>query len=544
LTVADRTERENERVSRASAAREVIVGIDAGTSVIKSVAFDLAGRQIAVAARPNSFAQGPGGGAEQDMARTWAETAETLAELMGRLPGGAGSVLAVAVTGQGDGTWLIDAAGEPVAPAWLWLDARAGPTAAGLAGSERHRRHYRATGTGISPCQQNAQLLCMKRQAPHLIERAATAFHCKDWLYFRLTGVRASDPSEAVFTFGDFRTRRYDDAVIDNLGLEAERRLLPPIVDGVRESHPLAPGAAAATGLPAGTPIVLGYVDFVTTAIGGGLLSSGGDAGCSILGSTGMHERFVASPDEVVLNHEESGYVALLPYERSVAQIQSNMAATLNIDWMLDLARGLMRHEGLDRARHELVRSLDERVLAAAPLGAIYHPYISKAGERGPFMSPLARAQFTGFHSETGFYDMMRAVLEGLAFASRDCYSATGAIPAEIRLTGGAARSRAMRRILASVLARPVRIVEQDEAGAAGAAMIAATQQGVFPDMVSATETWASPRLSEPTAPDVALAGDYAAAFELYRDLRRSLAPAWERLDAIRRRSLAPAGGE
>ena len=524
------------RSGRQSGDRSVIVGIDAGTSVVKSVAFDLSGRQVAVASRPNSFSRVEGGGAEQDMARTFAETAETLSELMERLPGGASSVAAVAVTGQGDGTWLIDKAGEPVGPAWLWLDARAGNLAAELVRSDMHRAHYRATGTGINPCQQNAQLLMIKRLMPERIAAAATAFHCKDWLYFKLTGVRASDPSEAVFTFGNFRSRTYDDAVFEGLGLAGERHLMPPIVDGAKQCHPLTRAASKATGLLAGTPIVLGYVDFVTTAIGGGLIDASGTAGCSILGTTGMHERFVATPEKVVLNDEESGYVALLPHEGAVAQIQSNMAATLNIDWMLDLARGILKHEGVDLDRKDLVRSLDDRVLDAAPLSAIYHPYISSAGERGPFMNPHARAQFTGLHSEAGFYDLMRTVLEGLAFASRDCYSATGAIPAEIRLTGGAARSTAMRRILASVLNRPVRIVEQDEAGAAGAAMIAATQQGVFHDIIATAETWATPRLSDATEPDPALTGDYDEGFELYRDLRRTLGPAWERLHAIKDR--------
>ncbi len=516
--------------------RSVIVGIDAGTSVVKSVAFDLSGLQVAVASRPNSFSKVAGGGAEQDMARTFAQTAETLSELMQRLPGGASSVLAVAVTGQGDGTWLIDEAGEPVGPAWLWLDARAGGLAAELMRSDMHRSHYRATGTGINPCQQNVQLLTMKRLMPERIARAATAFHCKDWLYFKLTGVRASDPSETVFTYGNFRSRTYDGAVIEGLGLAGERHLMPPIVDGAKECHPLTENAASATGLLAGTPIVLGYVDFVTTVIGGGLIDASGTAGCSILGTTGMHERFVATPDEVILNDEESGYVALLPHEGAVAQIQSNMAATLNIDWMLDLARGVLRHEGLKLERRDLVKSLDDRVLGAEPLSAIYHPYISRAGERGPFMNPHARAQFTGLHSGAGFYDLMRAVLEGLAFASRDCYSATGAIPAEIRLTGGAARSTAMRKILASVLDRPVRIVEQDEAGAAGAAMIAATQQGVFPDIITTAATWVTPRLSNATEPDAALTADYDEGFELYRDLRRTLGPAWERLHAIKDR--------
>ena len=74
----------------------------------------------------------------------------------------------------------------------------------------------------------------MERSAPGLLDRAEVALHCKDWLYLNLTGVRATDPSEASWTFGNFRTRAYDDTVIEALGLTRRRGLLPEIVDGTR----------------------------------------------------------------------------------------------------------------------------------------------------------------------------------------------------------------------------------------------------------------------------------------------------------------------
>ena len=101
----------------------VLIGIDAGTSVIKSIAFTTKGEQIASAAIPNRYQTFADGGAEQDMARTWADTAATLKELSEKVPNLKDRLIAISVTGQGDGMWLIDKAGEPVAPAWLWLDA-------------------------------------------------------------------------------------------------------------------------------------------------------------------------------------------------------------------------------------------------------------------------------------------------------------------------------------------------------------------------------------------------------------------------------------
>ena len=103
----------------------VLIGIDAGTSVIKSVAFTTSGEQIAIAAISNVYETLSYGGVEQDMARTWRDTAQTLKQLSEKIPNLASRLVAISVTGQGDGMWLIDEDGEPVAPAWLWLDARA-----------------------------------------------------------------------------------------------------------------------------------------------------------------------------------------------------------------------------------------------------------------------------------------------------------------------------------------------------------------------------------------------------------------------------------
>ncbi len=116
------------------------------------------------------------------------------------------------------------------------------------------------------------QLLWLERHRPEMMARATTAFHLKDWLYFKLTGERAADASEGVHSFGDFRTMAYAPALLDGLGLGARRALLPPIVDGS-----VAPGLARAgappraIGFGEGLPVCLGPIDIVATALGAGL---------------------------------------------------------------------------------------------------------------------------------------------------------------------------------------------------------------------------------------------------------------------------------
>lgn len=399
--------------------KDLLVGIDAGTSVIKAVAFDLTGRQLAVAAIPNRYETLAGGGAEQDLARTWAETATTLQQLADRVENLAARIAAIAVTGQGDGTWLIDAAGDPVGRAWLWLDARSAPRVERLSARPDDRARFETTGTGLNACQSGPQLGWMNETTPEILDRAATAFHCKDWLYFRLTGQRATDVAEGTFSFGDFRTRAYSDDVIDFLGLSHRRHLLPPIVDGTTSHAPLSAAAAAVTGLTAGTPVVLAFLDVACTALGAGLYDPAARPGCTIIGSTGMHMTLAPTPADVVLNREKTGYTMALPAPGAYAQIQSNMAATINIDWVLGLARGILASQGIDRSQPEMLALVDEWMAESQPGALLYQPYISEAGERGPFIDARARAGFIGLSTRHGYADMVRAVFEGLGFADR-----------------------------------------------------------------------------------------------------------------------------
>ena len=513
----------------------VLIGIDAGTSVIKSVAFTTDGRQLAAAAIPNAYQTLADGGAEQDMARTWTDAAKTLKQLTEVIPDLAERLVAISVTGQGDGIWLIDAKGEPVAPAWLWLDARASREVEEFTATPDYDAHYARTGTGVNACQMSVQLAWMSRHRASVLETATHCLHCKDWIYFKLTGERCTDLSEGNFTFGNYATHAYQLDIMDKLGVSHLKRLVPPMVDGTKVSHGLSAEAARLTGLRAGTPICLGYVDVLCTGLGGGLYDPSGQTGCTIVGSTGMHMRLQPDVRKVKLNAEKSGYTMVFPAPGMVAQIQSNMASTLNIDWLLDLGRGLLHEHGITKSRGDLLKGMDAHVLARNPAALLYHPYISKAGERGPFLEPAARAMFNGLDTTSDYFGMMRAVFEGLGYAARDCYSAMGPVPGEIRITGGAARSTAMRKILASILKSRIRSATREEAGAAGAAMIAAVQQKLYPGMTEAAAVWVEPHLTATTDPEQAWSKPYDAAFEAYVDARKAMRPVWRGLAAAQR---------
>ena len=516
---------------------DILIGMDAGTSMIKCAAFSTSGELLASRSRTNRYHTSPDGAAVQSLPDTRDALLDTLGGLVSDLGADRGRVGAAAITAQGDGTWLVDERNEALHEGWLWLDSRAAGIAAEIERGAGFAAVFATTGTSINASQMRSQMLWMERHQPGLLDAAATAYHCKDYLYACLTGARATDPGEALASFGDFRRREYAPAVLRSLGLSGRAHLLPPIVDGCREAHPLLDSVARATGLPAGLPVTLGYLDVICSALGGGLYDAGAASAMTLTGTTGIHMRYTGSADEVVLPAEPSGYTIAFPGGGFV-QLQTNMAATLNIDWILDIAREVLAAHGVDAHAADLFDGLDERILAARPARALYHPYISPAGERGPFVDSRARASFAGLDRGAGYHDLVRAVYEGLALAARDCYAAMGRIPDEIRLGGGAAQSLALRRIMASVLDRPVRVVDRPEAGAAGAAMIAAVKHGYFDGIASCTARWVAPSIGKAVPPDPELAALYDGLFDAYVAARDASRTVWRRLAALR-----PGGG-
>ncbi len=514
-----------------SPAQDILIGLDAGTSVIKAVAFTLDGHQIDSAGVPNKVDYLNDGGAVQDVRRTWADAAQALLLLARKVPNLAQRTAALAITGQGDGTWLIDREGEPVAPGWLWLDGRSAPIIEAWRASDIGPALQNITGTAINPAIQSGQITWLKQHQPEVIGKAATAFHCKDWLYFKATGERATDLAEGVFTFGNYRTRAYDDAVLELLDLQDIAHLRPDIVEGSQHHAFLTNEAAAATSLLAGTPVVLGPLDVISTTLGAGGYEPGCNVGISILGSTGMHIRIFHHVDDVVISDEQVGYVMPFVVPGTFGGFQSHMAATLNIDWLVSLAIRFAEDAGTRSidVRDVLLR-LDQQAGGARPGTLLFHPFISENGERGPFVEPKARAQFLGLSTRTGPGDLMRAIYEGMAFAGRDCYRALNHKPDEIRLAGGAANSVLCRKILAASVGAPVRIVNRPEAGAAGAALTAAVAIGQYQNIADGLRDWVAPYLGDLEPVDQQLASTYDELFPAYRDGYRQMGSVWQAL--------------
>ncbi len=512
-------------------AKDIIIGIDAGTSIIKAVAFTLNGKEIATSSIANIYNTSQNGHATQSLDITWKNCIKIILDLKKKVKNIKNRLALISITGQGDGTWLIDKKGNPVCDAWLWLDSRSSGTVMELTNLEAENSRFNSTGTAIFAGQQSAQISYMEKNNPEMLDKATTALHCKDWLYYKLTNKRATDPSEACFTFGNFRTKNYEKSVIDNLGLSKRMDLFPDIVDGSKTTHPLINESANLLDLISGTPVSLAYIDAVCTFLGSGGIDLNKNVGTSILGTTSAHMR-ASKINEIIPNiNLKSGYVMLLPIDNLALQLQTSMSGTLNIDWLKLLLKDIFEEFDINFNNKEFTKKINELVNKAMPGKIIYHPYISQAGERGPFVNNKAKASLIGLRANHKFAEIIRSFVEGLCFAARECYTAIGQIPNEIRIVGGGFKSESIRRIFSSALKVSVRQSNRLEAGAAGAAMIGSMSIGIYNDWNSCMNEWVNPYLGGAEEHNKELSIIYDKVYKNFLDSRNKIIPLWEKID-------------
>ena len=490
------------------------LGIDAGTSVVKAAIFDERGDALAVQGRPIPLMHERGGvqgAVEQDfdviLATLGAVVTEAVRE-SGTMPG------SVAVTAQGDGCWLTDEKFHPVRPALSWLDGRAGELVDEWSRSKVLEEVYRISGGAMFPGAPAACLKWLDLNEPAVLDRAATAGSCKDVIFGRLTGIRATDPSDASMPFGDGTGVGYSDRVLELTGLTSRRSLLPPIVAPVPIAE-LHDEGAALLGLPSGTPVTSGPFDFPACGFGAGMAQPGTEGDALLIVGTTLG--CLVHLDELVTSGEAAGFSVSTGKPGQWLRAMPAMVGTASLDWML-------RVLGIEL-------SAVEGLLGTSPPGANglnVLPYLATSGERAPFVDPLAAGQISGLRLTTNRDDLVRAVCEGLAYTARHCFESAGR-SGRIRVAGGGSKSSNWMQMFADVLEVPLELARNPEVGARGAVLVGAAARGEELD----AEAWTTPAgVVEPTDVNRAL---YDAGFAHQMELLEAARPHWHTRAALQR---------
>jgi erythritol kinase len=484
--------------------RDLLIGLNAGATAIRAVAFDARGREVATAELPLPVAWREDGGAEQELGVVWQRSAEVLRQLADQTPGLMRRTLGLAITGEAGGTWLIDEDGDPVGAAWLPIDARAATVVREWCQSGIASEVCRITGVAPTAASQSAQLAWLQRSRPEVLAQAVTALHGKDWLYFCCTGERATDPAEAIGTYGDLRQGDYDWRVLELTGLLELDALLPEVTDGRHRQGGLGRAAAAASGLMPGTPVVLGPVDQIAAALASGLGAGQTEIGCTILGAAASHMRVADGRED----DGESRSVLRLP-TGELASIVSGGPGLAGLHWLVGTCEQLLADAGLiGFSRAEFAGLLERKAAAAPPRSCRFEAFEAAADGAGQ-CPPFARARFHELSTRTDLYGMMRAVYEALAMAARGGYARLGGRPSEVRLAGEGSGSALCRAVIAACVGTPVRPLHRRDPAAAGAALFAAVALGLYRGFEDAREAWVEPHLGAPEPVDPALAAIY-----------------------------------
>lgn len=500
-----------------------ILGVDAGTTVVKTSVFDVEGTHIASASQKVPIQSPQPGWAQQDMHEVWDAAATTIREAIAESGIPPQQIAVVSACGQGDGAWMLDAQHEPVCPAPLWNDARAADIIQRWEADGILADLYPRNGTVMWPGTQAALLVWVRDNRPEDFARIHAVMSCKDWIKFRLTDVICTDETDGSIPFMNLAARAYDDYQLDRIGLAECRHLLPRVTQSHDVIGSVTPAAAQQTGLAAGTPVVSGMMDVNANAIGTGAIH---DGQCfTILGTTGINCMILSEPN---FEPADVGASACHSVPGTWLRLLGAMAGTPNLDWYVDNMGEVFRME----AGSDDVFSQIESAIAPIPAGSggvLFHPFLR--GERAPFLEPAATGGFFGVTVDTTRAQLARAVYEGIAFSVKHCYSQMGTV-GRVVLAGGGAGSHAWCQILADMLNCEVVVPEGEQFGTLGAALAGAVGVGIYPDYAAATAQCV--KIARRYTPQQDNVATYDVLFPLYTQLIESMQGFWrERQHAL-----------
>jgi xylulokinase len=494
-----------------------IVAHDLGTTGNKATLFDLTGAAVATTFVSYGTAYPHANWAEQDPADWWRAVRDSTRELLATSDVPPGEIAVVSFSGMMNGMLPVDRQGAPVRTAIIWADLRATAEAEFLAGRCGFEAIYRRTGHRPGASYTAAKLLWLQKHEPELYARTHRVLQAKDFAAYKLSGVFATDYSDASATnLFDLERREWAGDLMEAVGLDPDK--LPPALPSSTVIGQVTPEAAAETGLRAGTPVVIGGGDGACATVGAGSVRSG-DA-YTYIGSSS----WIAVTAETPLHDPQMRTFTFAHLDPKLYFPTGAMqCAGGAYDWLERLLRG--------EAEAKLYDQLEAAASTVAPgaEGLLFLPYL--IGERSPHWNPLARGAFVGLTMAHGRPEMARAVLEGVALNLKlilDAFQDQGAGIDAMRLIGGGARSALWRQILADVYGLP--ILRPDllaEATSLGAAITGGVGVGLFPDFRVAYEIV---QVEEAERPNAAAQACYAELYPLFRETYRALEPIYERL--------------
>ncbi|WP_375687140.1 xylulokinase [Pseudooceanicola sp. LIPI14-2-Ac024] len=473
------------------------LGLDVGTSGLRALLVDGSGAVVGEAEASYPVAHPAPGWSEQDPADWIAACEATIAHLRADHPKAFAALRGIGLSGQMHGATLLDAEGAILRPCILWNDTRSYAEAQALDATPGVRER---SGNIVFPGFTAPKLAWVARHEPEVFDRVAKVLLPKDYVRHWLTGDFIGDMSDCAGTsWLDTGTRDWSETLLAAGGMRRDQ--MPDLVEGSAPGGQVRGALLSAWGLSGPVVVAGGAGDNAAAACGAGCFRDG--QGFVSLGTSGvlLAAKDSYAPDPASAVHTFCHAVPDTWYQMGVI-----LAATDCLNW---LSRTLRREPG------ELASRLPDSVTGPSPI--LFLPYLS--GERTPHNDSAIRATFAGIDIADGPAELTQSVMEGVAFALRDCHEAlkgTGTTLPSLLAVGGGTRSRFWVETLATVLNLPLDLPAKGEFGAAlGAARLAIAADTGDP----LSEIMGAPEISHTIDPRADLAPAYDEAYARYRAL-------------------------
>ena len=485
------------------------IGVDLGTSSVKLILMDESGKIHGSVSReyPLSFPQP--GWSEQKPEDWYRESVEGLKELLKDVDGS--QVAGVSFGGQMHGLVILDENDEVIRPAILWNDGRTQKQVEYLNNEIGKDTLSKYTANIAFAGFTAPKILWVKENEPENFKRIKKIMLPKDYLAYKFSGTFCTDYSDASgMLLLDVQNKKWSDEMCEICGITKDQ--LPKLYESYEKVGVMNHELASSLGLSDNVVVAAGAGDNAAAAVGTGTV---GNNRCNIsLGTSGTifmsSEKFGVDDNNALHSFDHAdGKYHLMGCMLS--------AASCNKWWMDEI---LKTKDYADEQKG--IEKLGENHV-------FFLPYLM--GERSPWNNPNARATFTGITMDTTREDMTQAVLEGVAFATRDMYEVAksiGITPERTMICGGGAKSPLWRKMIANILNIKVDVPECEEGPGMGGAMLAMVACGAYKTVEDACA--AIVKVKETEEPDAELVKKYEARYQQFKSIYPALADTFDKI--------------
>lgn len=504
-----------------------LIGVDCGTSGTKTVLFDELGKVISSATVEYPMYQPKNGYAEQEPGDWACAMINTIKSVMAQSGVKKEDVKGIGISGQMHGLVLLDKENNVLRRSIIWCDQR---TAAEVDEMNRIIGREKLVDITANPALTGwtaAKILWVKNNEPEIYSKIAHILLPKDFLRFVLTHEYATEVSDASgMQLLDVPNRCWSDELLR--AFEIDKNWLGKVYESCEVTGKLTKCMAEELGLCEGTIVVGGAGDNAAAAVGTGVVTDG--RAFTTIGTSGV---VFAHTSDIAIDKGGRVHTCCAAVPGSWHVMGVTQGAGLSLKWFRDQFCGSEKetaaYMGVDPYY------LMDQQAAKVPVGSnrlLYLPYLM--GERTPHLDPNARGVFFGLSAMHTKRDMLRAVMEGVAYSLRDCvevFREMGISVSDMMACGGGGSSKLWRSMLSDLYGCSVKTASSKEGPALGVGILAAVGAGLYSSVPEACEAIVGvDKIVDPIAENVP---EYEKYYQLYRSIYPALKDSFQSLAAL-----------